>query len=170
MTYPSLNGLTVAVTGHRPVKLGGYSEATDLQLIALARFILTETKPAKVISGMALGWDINVAYTAITMKIPVVAAIPFKGQELMWPKASQERYHAILRRCAEVHIISPGDYASVKMQLRNEWMVKRCDWLIALWNGTHGGTGNCVNYALHRKCPILHVWPEWQKVLEGKKL
>jgi uncharacterized phage-like protein YoqJ len=33
------------------------------------------------------------------------------------------------------------------MQIRNEWMVDRCDKLIAVWDGSKGGTGNCVDYA-----------------------
>lgn len=167
-TYPDLQGLTAAFTGHRPPKLGGYGDKTDEQLIALASFILRETKPDKVIVGMALGWDMNVAYTAIRNHIPVIAAIPFLGQEKLWPQVSQERYKRILERCADVVIVSRGDYAAVKMQIRNEWMVDNADHLIALWNGTHGGTGNCVQYALKHRVPTLHVWKEWQSIISGK--
>ena len=38
-------------------------------------------------------------------------------------------------------------YHPAKMQKRNEFMVDNCDILIALWNGTSGGTKNCINYA-----------------------
>jgi uncharacterized phage-like protein YoqJ len=168
MPYPNLQGLTAAFTGHRPPKLGGYSEKVDEQLIALASFILRETKPARVIVGMALGWDINVAYAAIKLHIPVIAAVPFKDQDRVWPEDSRTRYHMILQRCEEVHIVSPGSYASVKMQIRNEWMVDRCDYLISLWNGTHGGTGNCVQYAMQRGTPVLQLWKEFQQVQQGK--
>lgn len=170
MPYPNLQGLTAAFTGHRPPKLGGYGERTDEQLIALAHFILRETKPAKVISGMALGWDMNVAFAAIRLHIPVVAAVPFKGQDSVWPDHSKQRYTALLNRCAGVHIVSPGSYASVKMQIRNEWMVDRADYLIALWDGSPGGTGNCVEYATKRGTPILHLWKEWQDMQKGRTL
>ena len=40
-----------------------------------------------------------------------------------------------------------GGYAGYKLQKRNEWMVDHCDILIAVWDGTSGGTANCVNYA-----------------------
>jgi uncharacterized phage-like protein YoqJ len=165
--YPNLTGLTAAFTGHRPPKLGGYSEKVDEQLIALATFAMLKTKPAKVISGMALGWDMNVAFAAIRLKIPVVAAVPFKGQERMWPDQSRGRYNAILKACSEVVIVSPGDYASVKMQKRNEWMVNNCDHLIALWDGSMGGTYNCVAYAQGIKRPLLNLWQEWQTLIGG---
>jgi len=35
---------------------------------------------------------------------------------------------------------SPGAY-------RSEWMVQNCDLLVAYWDGSDGGTGNCVKYA-----------------------
>jgi uncharacterized phage-like protein YoqJ len=40
-----------------------------------------------------------------------------------------------------------GDYAPWKMMLRNKYMVNNCDVLLALWNGTPGGTQKCVAYA-----------------------
>ena len=33
------------------------------------------------------------------------------------------------------------------MQIRNQWMVDNCELLIAVFDGTSGGTANCVNYA-----------------------
>lgn len=165
--YPNLEGLTASFTGHRPDKLGGYSEHVDMQLIALATKVLYLTKPAKVISGMALGWDMAVAYAAIVNKIPVVAAVPFKGQESMWPGYSQTRYHNILARCSEVVIVCKGEYSPAKMQIRNEWMVNHGDHLIGLWDGSRGGTYNCVSYAQGRKVPFLNVWAEWQQLLSN---
>lgn len=169
-TYPDLRGLTIAVTGHRPPKLGGYGEQTDSQLIALADLILRETQPSTVIQGMALGWDQAVAFAAIRRHMKVVAAIPFKGQEAMWPEAAKARYQRILDRCSEVHVISPGTYTSAKMQIRNQWMVDSSDYLIALWNGSGGGTGNCVQYTEQRKVPILNVWREWEAMIAGRSV
>jgi uncharacterized phage-like protein YoqJ len=169
-SYPNLTGKTAAFTGHRPPKLGGYGIKVDEQLIALATFIMLKTNPAKVISGMALGWDMNVAHAAIRLKIPVTAAIPFVGQEKIWPDASKERYHAILEKCSEVIFVSPGSYASVKMELRNRWMVDKCDHLIGLYDGSSGGTQNCVMYAASQQRPMFNVWQEWQTLINGGKL
>jgi uncharacterized phage-like protein YoqJ len=33
------------------------------------------------------------------------------------------------------------------MHARNAWMVDQCEALLAVWDGTPGGTSGCVNYA-----------------------
>ena len=48
----------------------------------------------------------------------------------------------------------------MKMQTRNEWMVNHCDKLIAVWNGSDGGTGNCVNYAKSINKEIIYINPD----------
>ena len=152
----------IAGTGHRPNKLGGYThDATD-RLVRFARHILAQNDPDTVISGMALGWDTALAIAALDMGCPLTCAIPFAGQERMWPASSQNQYNLILSRASKVHIVSPGDYASWKMQVRNEWMVDNCTLLLALWNGSPGGTGNCVRYAQSKSRTLIeNVWPEW---------
>jgi uncharacterized phage-like protein YoqJ len=46
------------------------------------------------------------------------------------------------------------------MQDRNKWMVDHCDALVAIWNGTSGGTANCVKYALSVNKPIVMINPK----------
>lgn len=153
----------VAGTGHRPEKLGGHSEQIHQRLRDLARAALIHYGPSKVISGMALGWDTALAEAALDLGIPLVAAVPFAGQESRWPAASQERYRAILARATEVVIVSMGSYGVWKMQVRNEWMVDRCDKLLTLWDGSEGGTGNCVAYAKRVQREMAHLWSTWLK-------
>src|SRR3546814_19330873 len=64
-----------------------------------------------------------------------------------WPAESQRRFHSILERAAAVEIACPGGFAAHKMQTRNEWMVDHADGVVALWDGSTGGTANCVAYA-----------------------
>lgn len=166
---PQLHGLVVAATGHRPDKLGGYSEDTFYQLVTLANLVIKETKPRRTISGMAQGWDMAWAFASIKAGIPCVAAIPFEGQESIWPSEAQRMYREILGKCSQVQIISEGTYQPIKMQIRNEWMVDNCDHLIALWKGTAGGTANCVQYARKEKTPWTNVWPLWLQTKSSPK-
>jgi uncharacterized phage-like protein YoqJ len=112
---------------------------------------------------MALGIDQDFARVCIEMRIPFIAAIPFVGQESNWPFESQQRYQEILSYAYCVYVVSGGGYAAWKMQTRNEWMVDNCDILIAVWDGSSGGTRNCINYAnkvcrtIHRIEPYPHV-------------
>ena len=147
--------MKIAVTGHRPNKLNNEYDGVGI----CSTFIRNEIKAVlakhtqngqtlELISGMALGVDMLFAQIAIELNIPLIAAIPFKGQQSMWPKQSQDRFNKILSydKCESV-IVSEGAYTPQKMQIRNQWMVDNCDLLIAVFDGTSGGTANCVNYA-----------------------
>jgi uncharacterized phage-like protein YoqJ len=151
-------GLIVAGTGHRPDKLGGYSDEAFNKLVEIAETTFKKTNPSEVISGMALGWDMALAQAAVNMGIPFIAAIPFLGQENMWIKKTQEYYKELLSKASRIEIVCEGGYAAFKMQKRNEWMVDNSDVVLAMYNGdTSGGTYNCVKYATNRK-PIINLY------------
>jgi uncharacterized phage-like protein YoqJ len=153
--------MIVAFTGHRPDKLGGYKLPNDIY-IKVCREIdkaLKELKPEKVITGMALGVDQWAAMIAYKLGIPFLAAIPFENQESKWPEKSQKTYRVLRKLAAEEVIISEGSYSIDKMQTRNVWMVDNCEKLIAVWDGTKGGTGNCVEYAKSLNKDIYYINP-----------
>lgn len=153
--------MIVAGTGHRPGKLGGYDEVTFTRLTSLARGRLRELKPEKVISGMALGWDQAVANAALDLHIPLIAAVPFDGFEARWTHAQQDRFSLLLDQSDEVETCSPypGQRA---YQLRNEWMVDRANLMLALWDGSWGGTFNCIRYAEKVGRPVENLWDQWE--------
>ena len=154
--------MIICGTGHRPDKLGGYGMAAGVKLVNLAVDWLEENKPTKVISGMALGWDYALAAAAFDLDIPFIAAVPFKGQEKMWPKLSQDNYNVLLRAADEVIYVCEEGYAPWKMQVRNQWMVDNCDTVLALWDGKAGGTGNCIAYAKKVGKPIINLWDRYK--------
>jgi uncharacterized phage-like protein YoqJ len=153
--------MIVAFTGHRPEKLGGYKLPNPIYIKVCQQIesTLKELNPEKVISGMALGVDQWAAFISYKLKIPFIAAIPFINQESKWPTFSQETYNKLIKLASEKVIVSDGEYSANKMQIRNEWMVDRCDQLIAIWDGSSGGTGNCVNYAKSKNKSIIYIDP-----------
>lgn len=148
-----------AATGHRPDKLGGYGVATSARLQRLAEWYLGHHRPDGVISGMALGWDQAWASAAVALGIPFIAALPFAGQDSKWPAFSRHAYAELLDRAHEVVTVSPGGYSSAAMMARNRWVVDNCSGVIALWDGSSGGTGNCVAYAESVRRPMVNLWP-----------
>lgn len=155
--------MIVAVTGHRPDKLGGYSENASKKLVRFASSALEFWKEdIEIITGMSLGWDQAIAHSCALLGIPFVAAIPFKGQESRWPDGGQYRYHRLLEFACDTKIICEGVFSPEKMQIRNEWMVDNSDCLLALYDGSNGGTRNCVKYA-EGKTEIVNVWNEWER-------
>jgi uncharacterized phage-like protein YoqJ len=154
--------MIVAGSGHRPNKLGGFSvpNPTYLYVCQQIQQRLKQLQPAKVISGFALGYDQWLANIAIKLGIPVIAAIPFQGQENAWPASSQRTYRSLLNKVSETFIVCQGSYAAWKLQRRNEWMVDHCDLLLACYDGTIGGTHNCIQYAKSINRSIVVINPK----------
>lgn len=153
---------TVAGTGHRPEKLGGYDYYNPKRVWVRSeiKVALEFLKPTRGISGMALGFDQDLASVFVEMAIPFTAAIPFVGQEDGWPPHARKFFDWLLERADDVVIVSPGPYAAWKMQTRNEWMVDHSQWIIACWDGSSGGTKNCVDYAIKRKHRMWMIDPK----------
>lgn len=107
---------------------------------------------------MALGWDTAVALAALDLGLPLVAAVPFSGQELRWALESQRLYHLILAQADAVEVICTPGFSPHKMQLRNMAMVGDCDFLLACWDGSPGGTANCVSYAESEGRPLYNCY------------
>jgi hypothetical protein len=47
------------------------------------------------------------------------------------------------------------------MQVRNQRMIDQCELLLALWNGSSGGTGNAIAYATFLNKPYVNLWPQF---------
>lgn len=155
--------ITICGTGHRPPKLGGYSDAVYRRLIDLALVALEHYNPDVVISGMALGWDQALADASIYMGIKTIGAIPCKGQHKRWPLKSQERYIAMVKKLSEYHVLSET-YTPSCMQDRNIWMVDHSDAVLAIWDGSTGGTKNCIDYAVSERKPIYNLYQDWREL------
>lgn len=157
--------MTYSFTGHRPPKLGGYGiEARNrlhnfaLQLIPVLE--VTYGPVDHIITGMALGWDTAIASAARELEIPYSAAVPCMTQASQWPIESQDIWQRLIDDAIEV--VPMGDTYHVSlMQIRNQWMVDNSDRLIALWDGSPGGTANCVRYAHSIKHPVNNAWKRW---------
>jgi uncharacterized phage-like protein YoqJ len=152
-------GPYVAITGHRPPAIGGYKTPNpiyDTIVYGLAEAFNT-FKPSYVLTGMSLGVDQWAAEICLNMDIPFVAVIPFEGQDKMWPPHSQSKYHWLLQKAVQKIVVSQGAFEPWKMQKRNEYLINNCHQVIAVWNGTPGGTSNCLAYAIKVGKPIYYV-------------
>lgn len=143
---------TLCFTGHRPDKLGGYQDCLLHQRIkaaiheAIEEFAALQNDKPTFISGMALGVDQWAAEIVLELGYPLIAAIPCPGQASKWPAQNQRYYRELLQHATKVHTIA-SSYTPSCMQDRNEWMVNNSSYVLAIWDGTSGGTANCVRYA-----------------------
>jgi uncharacterized phage-like protein YoqJ len=58
-------------------------------------------------------------------------------------------------------VVSPGGYSPEKMQVRNMFMVDNANGILAMWDGTPGGTRNCLEYARSVGRPVLNLHSVW---------
>lgn len=157
---------TVAFTGHRPAKLGGYAHHNPARKIIQQKIYDLLTNPiegcqvTKAISGMALGVDQWAAQVCVDLGIPFVAAVPCADHSLIWPDDAKGEYNRLLSLASEVVVVSDGPYRHAVMQIRNEWMVDNSDLLIAVWDGSKGGTANCIRYAklMGKRMRLISDW------------
>ena len=156
-------------TGHRPPKLGGYGKEAQQKLYNFAHHTIRKHLDIcldKTIVGMAQGWDMSVAQACFILNVPYIAAVPYPGQELVWPALeTRNLYRELLHSAERVVYVSEstGGNAARALQLRNQWIVDHSDKLIALWDGYKiGGTWNCVKYAGFKKKEVVNVWKDWE--------
>ena len=162
--------MILAVTGHRPQKLGGFSDTNLCKLKEFAEktleYMNTQYKISYVITGMALGWDMAVAEACLELNIPYEAYIPCLGQDSKWTDDSRELYKHLIEYAYNIVQVTNQPFTYSCMQERNIAMVKDCDRLLALWDGSPGGTANCVAYAKKIGRSITTCWNSWVKFNE----
>lgn len=157
---------TIAITGHRPSKIGDYDyknpiwNAIDTMIV----FNMRRFQCEKGITGMALGVDTRFALICIMRKIPFIAAIPCLNQEMKWPLKAMHQYREILSNpLCTVHYVSDKPYNAHCMNDRNIWMVDQLgsqDYLLGVWDGSAGGTKNCIDYAITKGIEPIIINPK----------
>lgn len=157
--------LIVAGTGHRPDKLGGWNNTSAFyKTVEVAIDALEEHSPSEVISGGACGWDLALAHAAMELGFPLTMAIPFEGQESRWSDFWKQLYGEALEYATKREVIFEAKtYEEVKRALlgRNTWMVENCDLVLAMWNGSQGGTAHCIREARRLGKPYVNYWGKW---------
>lgn len=176
------NTFHIGLTGHRPPKLGGYDLATPsyaklrADLAQYIRFQLSQHSHVCCHTGMALGADTIWGLAILDMKqafpgrVLLHAETPYLAQVNAWFKQSDRNTWAYLRANAdfetvydpefETNIVTVGArHAGNILNARNHGMVNACDLMLALYDGTPSGTGNCVTYAQKQGVPVVMIAP-----------
>ena len=154
--------LILTVTGHRPNKISKElytwnSELSEKYIKFFMNYIAkycseNSGKIVRCRSGMALGIDTLFAIAVMRLykngyNVELECCIPCKNHSSNWIKSSVDLYNLILEYAHLITYVSDEEYTPWCMQDRNKYMVDGCNRVLAVWDGTKGGTGNCVNYA-----------------------
>ena len=104
-------------------------------------------------------------------KIQLELAIPFEKQASKWFKKNVDVYELQKQQTDiltfvdtvegyEFKGVEVGEYHPAKMMIRNRYMCDNSSIVIAVWNGSKGGTANAVNYAKKIGKEIIVINPD----------
>jgi len=157
-----------AFTGHRDRKLPWGDDESDPRCLALkqgmydaAEALVSGAGVRHFICGMARGADLYFCEAVLALRsehpeLTLEAAIPCEEQSQGWPEALRRRYDRLVSECDYVTVISKS-FTPDCMLLRNRYMVDRCGYLIAAYNGSPGGTRATLLYALRQGRQIIQL-------------
>lgn len=158
---------TCCFTGHRPDKLpSGYAQ--DETAVAPLKETLRSAIRGAVadgyrtfLSGMALGVDTWAAEEVLALRdsgceIRLIAALPCPRQDAHWRESDRRRYRRLLERADDVHVLCEH-YTPYCMGARNLWMVEHSSLLIAVFDGSKGGTANTIAHAERLGIRIVRI-------------
>lgn len=168
--YPLINpDNTCCFTGHRPSKLPWRQDECDRRCVMLKEKIydivsaLYGSGIHHFICGMALGCDTYFAEILFRLReehrdITIEAALPCETQSARWSEVDRNRYFRMIADCDYETLIQHG-YTRDCMIKRNKYMVDNSSVLIAVYNGTLGGTMQTINYAKKKGLEIIELRP-----------
>ncbi len=161
---------TICFTGHRSQKLPWRFNEEDKRCIAMKITLRTEIEKAiqmgykNFLCGMALGFDMICAEIVLDLKkqyndIKLIGALPCKTQDIKWSEKDRKRYRELLDKLDGIRCIY-DDYIGAECMLeRNMYMVNNSSLMIALFNGSSGGTKFTIDYARKQGLKVIIIKP-----------
>lgn len=156
-------------TGHRPGKIpyslwDGNPQAEELKKkLSDAIDTLIGEGFGHFISGGALGIDTLAALIVLEKReknpaLTLEIAVPYPEQDERWNDRDKAVYKAILSRADIVTVVS-SLYDTFAPRRRNEYMLDQSDAVIAVFNGSRGGTSQAVSSAYDRGLRLILIKP-----------
>lgn len=158
---------TVFVTGHRPNKLNGYKPEDNKKLLWKINSVVEECIKdgfTFFVAGGCIGIDNWFSQIVLKQRekhphISLLIFVPCKNQSNRWNEKDKEIYDTILGKADAVIMVSEEEYKPYLMMERNKAMVNVSAKGICVWDGTKGGTGNCVKFAEKSNKQLIFINP-----------
>ncbi len=131
--------IKIAFTGHRYLSLP--------QVVSYLDKLHADHPDAIWITGGAVGLDTEAALYAMRHVIRLWLVLPFPPHVMSkyWNADQKSALHNTWEYAEKTTVLAPSYDVSI-YQRRNERMVDLSDMVAAFWDGSRGGTGNCVGY------------------------
>ena len=159
--------ISCCFTGHRPEKLPWGTDERDPRCAALKEELACHLEGIYLagcrhfLCGMARGCDLYFAEAVLALRqkygdVTLEAAIPCDTQADGWRADERRRYEHLLAESDEVRFVAHR-YTPGCMQRRNRYMVDASSVLLAVFNGTPGGTMQTILYAQRSALKVITV-------------
>ncbi len=156
-------------TGHRSSKLPWKGNDGDIRCVALKNRLydiaeaLYRAGITHYICGMATGCDMYFCEAVLKLRsehpeITLEAAIPCEDQTKLWDLRQRKLYNHYLHQC-DFQTVIQREYTDGCMQKRNFYMVDNSSVLVAVFDGTYGGTMQTIAYAVKKGLEIIEIRP-----------
>lgn len=160
-------GHLIAVTGHRPIDLGGYednetSRGVRDHLIDIFTAKYRMHPDLKILTGMGLGTETLAAEAARDVEVPFVAVLAFPRLDERWPAESRHRFRSLLDQAEETITLQNAQpdstaRASAAFKRRDAWLARHAHEAVVVWDGDDSLIGRQVR-SLQDELGEEEVW------------
>ena len=111
------------------------------------------------LSGMAMGVDLWAAAIVLQLReenpsIHLIACIPWPGFAAKWKEPWKSMYYSTMKK-ADFRVCISDHYENGVFRKRNEYMIDRSARVIAVFNGSPGGTKDTLSYAAGKGIEVV---------------
>lgn len=156
-------------TGHRTSKLPWRGNEEDNRCLDLKEKLydvaeaLYRSGIRHYICGMAVGSDMYFCEAVLKLRlehpeISLEAAIPCEEQTKLWGAPQRREYTRLVHQC-DYETVIQREYTNDCMIKRNCYMVDNSSVLVAVFDGTAGGTMQTIKYAIKKGLEIIELRP-----------
>ncbi|GGB79486.1 hypothetical protein GCM10008019_39640 [Deinococcus soli (ex Cha et al. 2016)] len=173
-TLPPLPAVVRGTPREARDPFGVYTTRGWAALVGIAQEFLSEMGADAVVGGGALCWDQVVLEAGFRLGLPCLLAVPFETQASLWPEYARAIWLRHAQAAEVVVCVTPVttlltptarslrtlDSSAMRaaMTRRNDFMVASAHAVLALHNGSPGGTANCMRSVLAARRPVENAW------------
>jgi uncharacterized phage-like protein YoqJ len=155
--------ITACFTGHR-----SYDGSHNRELERAIRGLYAQGY-RNFLCGMAVGFDIEAAEVAISLKeelkgLRIVAVVPFEGMQQRFTHALRARFDKVIAESDEVVTLAPR-YSVEVYAVRNNFLVDNSSVTIAYFDGSKGGTAYTVRRTTKQLHRLINIYISPQREL-----
>jgi len=148
------SGRLIAVTGHKPLELGGYgpNPVADAVRARLAEVLAAKRQlhpDLVVLTGLGLGAEQLAAEAATEAGVPYVAVLAYPDPGSQWPATSRRHFDGLVAGALSTIVLQPNPpatkaLAGAALRRRDTWLGRHADEAVVVWDGEEPGIGRAV--------------------------